>query len=151
MAFLFFLLSTLITWFFIKGGGFVYQNDKQLMLLSCGIAGGKWALQVAAAFFLLKQENKWLFIRRLGMVCLWGSWVLFPYALFAGVLESLPFQVVAGREGFFGSLIVSVLLMIPLYYRAVRITRLPVAWFWSWMLCLAVAVALQVTVVFGLI
>lgn len=148
LAGLYFLLATIITWYFIEGGSFIYQNDDALMLLSMSIAGGKWTLQILVAYLKLAGEQKWIFIKRLGLVSLIGSLVLLPYALFGPMLA---FQVVAGRPGFYGLLIASVLSMIPLYYRAVRKSNLGVMWFWSWMVCLAIAITLQVTVVFHLV
>jgi hypothetical protein len=111
------------------------------MLLSCSIAGGKWALQIGAALLLLR-EKRWVFIRRLGEVCLAGSVVLLPYC-FAPVQEAL------GLNGFLASLIAAVVLMVGLYWRAVRCSELLPLWFWGWMACLAIAVTLQLTIVFN--
>ena len=139
LAALYFLLSTVITWRFIDAGSGLYPSHHN-MLLSCGIAGAKWALQVAAALLFIRKKC-WQFIRRLGAVCLAGSLVLLPYC-FTLVQEILR------EAGFVLSLAAAVVLMIALYWRAVRRTGLPPRWFWAWMACLAIAVTLQLTVVF---
>lgn len=142
-AALFFFLSTAITWWFIEAGAALYA-DRQKMLLSCAIAGGKWALQLVAALLLLQLQQRWLFIRRLGVVCLAGSVMLLPFCF-------KPVQQLLGTKGFLLSLIISVLLMIGLYYRAVRYSNLRVRWFWAWIVCLAIAITLQLTLVFHVI
>lgn len=140
LAALFFVLSTGLTWYFIQDNGERYDGTGR-MFLSCGIAGAKWAVQLLAAFRLLPAERKWLYMRRLGTVCLIGSLLLLPYCF-------LPVRMLLGTEGFYGSLALSVLIMIPLYYRAVRKTGLPLKWFGGWMACLALAITLQLLFAF---
>ncbi len=142
LIFLYFTLSTVFTWWFIAVSP-LYISFEQ-MLWSCGIAGGKWMIQVAAAFLFLKKK-KWDFIRNIGGVCLAGSIVLVPYSIaaFFHLAESATF--------FIGSLIVAVAAMIVLYHQAVKKTG--VSWYWwiAWLICLAIAVTLQLTVVFNVI
>jgi hypothetical protein len=136
----YFLLSTIITWYFIQKGDFLYEN-KDKMLFSCGIAGAKWGIQLAAAYFFL-AEKRWVFIEKLGFVCFVGSCILLPFCLF----ENLR----ATELGFLWSLFAAVLVMIVLYYRAVRQTGIGQKWFWGWFSCLILAVLLQMVVIFRL-
>lgn len=131
-------LSTLVTWWFIEAGAGLYAS-REKMLLSCGIAGAKWAVQIVAAL-AFAGTVRWAYIRRLGWVCLAGSTVLLPFCF-------VPVRVALGTTGFFASLAVSVVLMIGLYWWAVRRSGLQPRWFWGWIACLAVAITLQVTVV----
>ena len=140
LAIVYFTLSTVITWWFIVTGKALYA-DTNRMLLSCSIAGGKWALQILAAFLLLPGALRWQFLRRIGAVCLCGSLILLPFCF-------TPVQQLLGESGFLYSLVASVLMMILLYYRAVRRSGISAAWFWAWIGCLAMAVSLQLTVVF---
>lgn len=138
----YFTLSTLLTWWFIAVSP-LYISFEQ-MLWSCGIAGGKWMLQLIAAFIVLK-DKKWDFISRIGLVCLVGSLILVPFCLAASFH-------VADQTGFFiGSLIVAVLVMIYLYHQAVQKTNINLVWWFAWLICLAIAVSLQLTVVFNVI
>ena len=138
-AAIYFAASTAITWWFIVAGTGQYGDSRRLMLLSCAIAGGKWALQIVAALFFLHTPQRWAFLRRIGWVCLAGSLMLLPLCI-------APVQL--ARHGFLPLLLSSVLLMIALYYRAVRRSGLSPRWFWGWVACLAAAITLQLTVVF---
>lgn len=140
LAVLFFVLSTGITWYFINDNPERYDGAGR-RYLSCAIAGAKWAVQLAAAFLLLPAAQKWTYVRRLGIVCLIGSLLLLPYCFW-------PVRMLLASGGFYGSLIVSVLVMIPLYYRAVRKTGLPMTWFRGWLACLALAIMLQLLFAF---
>ncbi len=137
----YFMLSTIITWWFIEEGNMLYENA-QLMLFSCGIAGAKWGIQILAAFFLLAQK-KWIFIERLGFTCFMGSCLLIPYSLFTSVQNF--------KYSFLLSLIIAVVVMIALYYQSVKKTGISIKWFWAWIGCLAVAISLQVFVIFKLL
>ena len=141
-AAIYFFLSTVITWWFIKASPLYISTWQQL--LSCGIAGGKWGLQILAALLFL-AEKKWLLISRIGFTCLIGSLILLPYS--CNLL--VPFA--PGAPFFLGSLVVSVLAMIVSYYSSVRGAGLPLKWWFSWLGSLAVAVTLQLTVVFHVI
>ena len=66
----YFLLSIVITWWFIAQAELLYVSQ-QLMLLSCSIAGAKWAIQIVAALLLLNQK-KWMFIEGISFVCFVG-------------------------------------------------------------------------------
>jgi hypothetical protein len=55
----------------------------QQQLLSTGIAGGKWSIQIIAAYFLL-ADKKWRSIKNIGGTCLIGSLILLPYAMMTG-------------------------------------------------------------------
>jgi hypothetical protein len=142
-ALLYFLLSTLLTWWFIAASP-LYITPHQ-MFLSCGIAGGKWAIQLLAAFFLLTQEKKWKFIHHIAYTCFIGSMLLTPYAI------SSAFNGNTSSNFFIGSLIVSVITMIFLYYLSTKKAGVALGWWWGWLICLATAVTLQLTVVFDVI
>lgn len=141
-AFIYFTNSTLFTWWFVFVSP-LYISDEQ-MILSTSVAGGKWAIQIIGAFLLL-GEKKWLFIKNIGFVCFIGSCILSPYVLLSvtGVTASAPF--------FIGSLIISVAVMIGLYYRAIKLSEVKINWWYFWLACLAIAVSLQLTVVFHVI
>ena len=141
-AIIYFLLSCIITWWFVNACP-LYTGLQQ-KLLSTGIAGAKWALQIATAYFFL-ENKKWVFIKNIGFTCLVGSSILLPYAIAASFsnLNSTAF--------FVTSLIVSVVAMIILYFLNVRKLMIPAKWFWGWICCLIVAIILQLTVVFSAI
>lgn len=142
LALLYFLLSTLITWWFVDVCP-LYTGLQQ-KLLSTGIAGAKWGLQIVAAYFLL-AEKKWDFLKNMGATCLVGSVILLPYAIAATVSN------VNGATFFIGSLLTAVVVMIILYFLNVQKMGLPKKWFWGWIFCLAIAITLQLTVVFSVI
>lgn len=142
IAFVCFSLSTLITWWFIVAGKPLYQDDNK-MLLSCSIAGAKWAIQISMALLFLKRKC-WAFISRISIVCLAGSVVLLPFCI-------PTIQHALGLNGFLASLVLCVLLMIALYYYSVRKVGVSIKWFWGWICCLAVAISLQLTIVFHVI
>ena len=140
--FIYFALSTLLTWLFVVVSP-LYISTEQLVL-STAIAGGKWATQITLALLLLKKK-KFAFIRNIGFVCFVGSSILIPYIL-------LSYWGIANNANFFiGSLGVSVLTMILLYYRAVQKTAVPLRWWFFWLGCLAIAISLQLTVVFHVV
>jgi hypothetical protein len=138
-ALIYFFLSTVITWWFIAVSPLYISEDQ--MLLSCGIAGGKWMVQLIAGFILL-HEKRWEFIRRIGFTCFIGSFILLPYCL------SSVMKFNDSSEFFLASLIFSVVTMILIYYRSVKKCRISLLWWIAWLLCLAIAVSLQLTVVF---
>lgn len=142
LAILFFFLSTAITWRFVDVCP-LYSSLQQ-KLLSTGIAGAKWGLQIIAAYFFL-AEKKWDFLKNMGATCLVGSVILVPYAFAAS------FTTLKDPLFFTASLIIAVLLMIVLYFLNVRKLALPKKWFWGWIFCLAIAITLQLTVVFSVI
>lgn len=138
---LYFLLSTAITWWFIEASP-VYDSLSQ-KLLSCGIAGAKWTIQLIAALLFL-QNKKWEFIRRIGFTCLLGSIILLPFCFSSalGISNNSTF--------FLGSLIVSVGSMVISYRRSVEKSDIGIHWWSGWLFCLAVAIILQLKVVFNL-
>jgi hypothetical protein len=138
-AIVYFLLSTLITWWFIAESP-LYTSMGQ-RLLSCGIAGAKWGIQIAAALLLL-GTNKWAFIKNIGQACFWGSVLLLPYAAASRLWG------INGTYFFTGSLVFSVAAMIVLYATGTKQAGAKMGWWLFWLLCLAVAVALQLTIVF---
>jgi hypothetical protein len=91
---------------------------------------------------VLLKTQRWLFIKRIGLVSLIGSATLMVYYV-------LPVS------WGFSTLVIcvasSVLVMIGLYFRAVKKSRLSIAWFWSWIVCLIIAILLQLTMVFDVI
>ncbi len=141
LAAIYFLLSTIITWWFIAEGRLLYFSENK-MLLSCTIAGAKWGIQILAALLFLKNK-KWEFIKHIAFVCLVGSCILLPYCLFDFVR--------AIDKSFLFSLIAAVVAMIIMYYRAVQQMQISKKWFWGWVLCLAIAISLQVFVVFNIV
>jgi hypothetical protein len=141
IAVLYFLLSTIITWWFIQQGKLLYFSQNK-MILSCSIAGAKWSIQILAALLFLK-DKKWDFIKRIGFTCLVGSCILLPYCLFSFIQ--------AIDKGFLFSIIAAVLVMIVLYYKTVAQMQLSTKWFWGWVSCLAVAISLQLLVIFKIV
>jgi hypothetical protein len=141
LAFTYFLLSTIITWWFIQQGKLLYFSQNK-MLLSCTIAGAKWGIQILAALIFLKDE-KWEFIKRIGFTCFVGSCILLPYCMFSFIQ--------AINNSFLFSLIAAVLIMIVMYYKSVVQMQLSTKWFWGWVSCLVVAIFLQLFVVFKII
>jgi hypothetical protein len=140
-AVLYFLLSVIRTGIFIASKVWLYSYVNSMILSGC-IAGGKWLMQIIAAFIFLK-EKKWEFISRIGFVCFVGSLVLFVYYIF----NFLPLPVGSFSQ-FVLSIGLSVLVMTKMYYEVVRTTGISVRWFWGWIVCLTVAVMLQVKIVF---
>lgn len=141
-AILCFLLSTVITWWFVAVCP-LYSSLQQ-KLLSTGIAGAKWGIQIMAAWFFL-TEKKWDFLKNIGATCLVGSVILLPYAIAATISDY------NGASFFVGSLLTAVLVMIVLYFLNVQKLALSKKWFWGWIGCLAIAISLQLTVVFSVI
>ena len=136
----YFLLSTVITGWFIEKGNVLYDNTN-MMLFSGSIAGAKWGIQIIAAYIFL-EDKKGEFIEQIGFTCFVGSCLLLPYCL-------LPF-LQNFEYGFVLSLVLSVVTMIFLYYQSVKKMDVSVKWFWAWIGCLIVAVSLQVFVIFKL-
>ena len=99
-------------------------------------------IQILAALILLQEGKKWVFIKNIGFTCFIGSALLAPYAI------SSFFNLNNSAEFFFGSLLLSVLIMIAFYYRAVRQADVSLKWWLGWLFCLAIAITLQLTVVF---
>ena len=140
-AFVYFLLSGIITWWFIKKAELLYLSEDK-MFLSCAIAGAKWGIQIIAALLFL-QEKKWLFIKLIALTCFIGSCILLPYCLLA--------QMRATEYGFLISLIMAVFFMILIYYKVVKQMDMSVKWFWGWIVCLAIAISLQLFAVFKIV
>jgi len=141
-ALFYFFLSTIITWWFVDVCPL--YTDLPQKLLSTGIAGAKWGLQLVAAWLLL-GDKKWQFIKGIGFTCLVGSVILLPYPIAAVFFKTNNARL------FLGSLLVAVPVMIVLYYLTVQRSSLPKKWFWGWIFCLAIAITLQLTVVFSVI
>lgn len=139
LAGLYFILSAIITWWFIYQGRLLYFSPEK-MILSCAIAGTKWGIQIVMAILFL-HEAKWIFIKRIGLTCFVGSCLLIPYSL-ADFIQAIP-------NSFLMSLIIAVVAMVGMYYRSVKNTQLSSLWFWGWIVCLAIAISLQVFVVFN--
>jgi hypothetical protein len=135
----YFILSTIITGWFIQESPL--YNSMQQKLLSGGIAGAKWGIQIIAALLLLKQK-KWLFIKNMGFTCLIGSLLLLPYSIAA------RFWGVNGSNLFAISLLLAVAVMIVMYALGTKKAGVNIGWWLGWLFCLSVAVTLQLTVVF---
>lgn len=134
----YFLLSTVITWWFIEKGKTLYFSQT-LMLLSCAIAGAKWGLQIVLAIIFLKTK-KWIFIKKIGQVCFVGSLILLPYCFFENIRTN--------DKSFLLSLIFAVFVMVIMYYREVKLLEISKKWFYVWLSSLAMAVALQIFLIF---
>jgi hypothetical protein len=139
IAFIYFTISTIITWWFIEASP-LYESLQQ-KLLSCGIAGAKWGIQLLAAFIFLRQK-KWDFVKNISITCLAGSVILLPYAVLA------TYWGINNYEFFTGSLMLAVAMMILLYALAVRNAQVSIRWWLAWLGCLAIAILLQLTIVF---
>jgi hypothetical protein len=142
LTFLYFLLSILITGWFIGQKYALYENTQQ-MLLSGSIAGAKWAIQIIASLFILGKK-KFEFIRRISFVCFIGSALLLSYYLISYLTTSNAHQLLI-------ALAICVCGMLFLYFKAVIKTRLNLKWYFGWILCLCIAITLQLTVVFHII
>ena len=134
----YFLLSTVITWWFIVAGKQLYVSDEK-MLWSCAIAGAKWNVQIIFGLLFLK-EKKWAFVNKIGFVCFVGSCILLPFCFFKPI-QNLP-------NSFLYSLILAVITMIILYYKGVNQLKISQKWFFAWIFCLIIAISLQIFVVF---
>ncbi len=141
-AIVYFSASTIFTWWFIQESPL--YNSMQQKLLSGGIAGAKWAIQIIAALLLL-QQKKWVFIKNIGFTCLAGSLVLLPYA------AASRFWGVNGSNFFTISLLLAVALMIFLYAVGTKSAGVTIKWWLFWLLCLCLAIFLQLTLVFNVI
>jgi hypothetical protein len=141
-AAMYFSVSTIVTWWFIQECP-LYSSMQQ-KLLSCGIAGAKWGIQIIAALLLLKQK-KWVFIKNIGLTCLAGSVILLPYAVAA------QFWGVDNTSFFAGSLLLAVAVMIFMYALGTKRATVSIKWWLGWLGCLAIAVTLQLTVVFNVL
>lgn len=139
IAFIYFTMSAIITWWFIEASP-LYDSLQQ-KLLSCGIAGAKWGIQLLAAFIFLK-ENRWNFIKNIAVVCLAGSIILVPYAALSWFFQ------INNKDFFLGSLLLAVGVMILLYAMAVKNAGVAIVWWIGWLVCLVIAVTLQLTIVF---
>ncbi len=142
IAGLFFFLSVIITWWFITASP-LYISNKQ-KILSCGIAGGKWLLQITAALIFL-QSRKWVFVRNISVTCLIGSAILLPFCI------SSVLKLNSSNTFFILSIIAAVLVMIFSYYKSVLNAGIGLKWWLGWILCLAIAIVLQLTIVFHII
>jgi hypothetical protein len=141
-AVFYFFVSTIITWWFIQECP-LYSSMQQ-KLLSCGIAGAKWAIQIIAALVLL-QQKKWVFIKNIGFCCLVGSVILLPYAI------ASRFWGINGSSFFIFSLLLAVATMIFMYAVGTKSAGVNIKWWLFWLLCLSAAVFLQLTLVFHVI
>lgn len=142
IAIIYFLLSTLFTWWFIQASP-LYTSMSQ-KLLSCGIAGAKWGIQILAALVFLKQK-KWHFIKNISITCLAGSIILIPYAAGSWVWD------VNNKDFFIGSLVFAVAVMIFFYAVSVKNAGVKIYWWLGWLACLIVAIVLQLTIVFDVL
>ena len=139
LFFFYFLLSTLFIWWFVVLSP-TYVSSEQ-MILSTSIVGGKWMIQIIAAFLFMKDKAV-TFVKNIGLVCFIGSSILLPNVISAltGFNNDSIF--------FFISLVLSVITMIILYRNAVVKSEIAMGWWYFWLFCLAIAISLQLTVVF---
>jgi len=138
----YFSLSLVLTLLFVLACPLYISREQTILSLS--IAGGKWAIQIAAVLLMLRKKRG-AFIVGISKVCLIGSILLVPYILSAGLgISDEPMF-------FFGSLILAVLVMIFRYYFEVTNLQVSLAWWYFWLLCLTIAVNMQLTLVFNVI
>lgn len=137
----YFLLATLLTGIFLTDKFWLYSNTGA-MIASGSIAAAKWLIQIGAALILLNHE-KWEFIKRIARVSFIGSCILFCYNL----MGFLPLPL-SGFSQFVAAIGLAVMVMIFLYYKAVKKTGLTLEWFWGWLICLIIAIILQLTCIF---
>ncbi len=142
LFFSYFLLSTIITWWFVILCP-SYVSTEQ-MILSTSIAGGKWMLQILGAFLFLKDKAI-VFVKNIGFVCFVGSCILLPYVV------SALFDLNNDPIFFFLSLAASIITMIVLYRNAALNSNVSLGWWYFWLFSLTIAVSLQLTLVFNLI
>lgn len=136
---LFFAASAAITGWFITASPGMVATEK--MGLSFYIAGGKWLVQLVAAWILLGDLTM-IFWKRIGFACFVGSLVLLPHIILSQATLG------SAAASFFWSLGGSVAVMTYLYYRAVTKTKLSIKWWLAWLTCLGIAISLQVAFVF---
>lgn len=141
LAILYFLLATLLTGLFLVNKFWLYSSIAAMIASGC-IAAGKWLIQIGTALILL-EDKKWEFIKRIAWVSLVGSCILFSYNLM-GLMHST----LSGFSQFVLAIAFSAVVMLFLYYKAVKKTELQAEWFWGWILCLVIAIILQLTVIF---
>ncbi len=134
-----FLLSLLITWWFIREAT-LYTNTAQ-QLLSCTIAGAKWMVHIAAALLLL-GDKAGFFIRQIANTCLTGSLFLLPYCLLSWLAG------IRNNTFFLASLIGAVAVMIVVYAIGVKRAALPLRWWLAWLCTLLIAILSQLHFVF---
>lgn len=137
-AIVYFGLSALITWWFIKQAELLYFTPST-MVFSGSIAAAKWGIQIVAALLFLPHK-KWEFIKLIGFTCLIGSCILLPYCILSQLRHT--------AYGFVFSIGIAVFFMMLIYYRVVKQMELYMYWYWGWVLCLSIAVYLQIFVVF---
>jgi hypothetical protein len=119
LFFFYFLLSTLFTrWFVVLCPNYLISEQ---MILSTSIAGGKWMLQIIAAFLFMKDKAV-SFVKNIGFVCFVGSTILLPYVISAltGFNKDPIF--------FFLSLVFPVVTMIVIYRNAVLKSQVAMGW-----------------------
>ncbi len=141
IASFYFIASTIITWFFIQHSNQYLNENKKI--LSASIAGSKWTIQIIAAFLLLK-EKRWLFIKNIGLTCFIGSLILLPYYF-------IKMKWISSENFFFGSLFISVLVMIMSYRKSTLKSNVSIKWYYTWLLFLAIAIFLQLKIVFQIL
>ena len=129
-----FAASVLLTWLFIEAYD-TYVSPKQ-MLLSGGVAGGKWAIQLLLATLLL-GDKRWLYFKEMGFISAIGSTMLMLFLLGSRDTGS-----------FISSLVFSVMVMATMVILRLRAIKVPTRWIVLWFGLLAIAVSLQIFVVF---
>jgi hypothetical protein len=139
---IYFGLSGLFTYWFVMSAPFFVSKGQQL--LSFGIAGGKWGLQLLLAYILLGKQ-RWIFIKNIGYVCFIGSCLLLPYVMLSQL--NITNDIVL----FTGSLLSAVVAMIYYYHQAVRLSIISMKWWYLWLISLLAAIGLQLTIVFHVI
>jgi hypothetical protein len=135
----YYALATLFTSWFIATAPFTLSPSQ--IVLSNVVASSKWVIQIIAAFIFLGTQRGH-FIKHIGFVYFIGSCLLLPFVIlsYTGVSNDLNF--------FNVSHLLSIMIMIFLYYRAVELSQLGLMWWLVWVACQIIGILLQVTWVF---
>jgi len=132
------LASLFISWFITTSP---FPIPPSRIALSNVIAGSKWTIQIIAAFIFLRDQ-RWIFIKNIGLVYLIGSCLLLPYIF-------LSYLGINNDASFFNlSQLLSMMIMIFYYYRAVELSQLEITWWLTWLACQIIALFMQITLVF---
>jgi hypothetical protein len=138
-ALIYFAMATLFGSWFI--GCIPLPSNQSQLWLSNLVSIGKWVIQIISALALLNNE-RWTFIRKIGFVYLIGSCLLLPYVVLSGM------SIVHDLTFYNFSLLLSIMIMIVLYHRAVVQSNLRLIWWLFWIGCQIIAILLQTTIVF---
>ncbi len=139
LALFYFAIATVFTGWFIASSP--YPIGKEQFMWANLISFSRWGIQILAALLLLREE-RWTFIKNIGTVYIIGASLLLPFVILHHLKLSHDLNL------FTGSQLLSILVMVILYHRAVQLSHLKLIWWLAWIACQIIAILLQVTVVF---